>query len=119
VRLLADENCHPVLVERLRQSGHDVEFVLETTPGAGDVDVLSRAEQENRTIITDDRDFGALVIQRGLANAGVILLRTRNLDPIFKSNRVAAAIAAYGTNLSATMVVVEDATMRARAARPI
>jgi predicted nuclease of predicted toxin-antitoxin system len=117
VRFLADENCHPVLVELLRQSSHDVEFVLETTPGADDVDVLARAEDTGRTIITDDRDFGTLVIKLGLANAGVILLRTRNLAPDFKSDRIKAAIAAYGANLSATMVVIEDATMRTRAAR--
>jgi predicted nuclease of predicted toxin-antitoxin system len=117
VRLLADENCHPVLVERLRQSGHDVECVLETTPGADDVDGLARAEHTGRTIITDDRDFGTLLIKRGLANAGVILLRTRNLAPDFKADRIEAAIAAYGAKLSATIVVIEDGGMRVRAAR--
>jgi predicted nuclease of predicted toxin-antitoxin system len=118
VRLLADENCHPVLVARLRQAGHDVEFVLETTPGADDPDVLARAEQEARTIITDDRDFGTLVIQNGLAHAGVILLRTRNLDPTFKAARVEAAIEAHGADIAAKLIVIEDATMRTRAARP-
>jgi predicted nuclease of predicted toxin-antitoxin system len=91
-----------------------VEFVLETSPGADDVDVFVRAQRDGRTIITDDRDFGTLVIQQGLGHAGVMLLRTRNLDPNFKADRVMLAIATYGAGLSTAFVVIEDAALRTR-----
>ena len=40
MEFLADECCDQGLVEKLRQSGHDVFYVFESNRGAADDDVL-------------------------------------------------------------------------------
>jgi len=59
---LADECCDRGLVERLRQSGHDVVYVFESRRGAADDDILAMAFDQRRILITEDKDFGEQTI---------------------------------------------------------
>ena len=76
IALLADENFPIASVVRLRSDGFDIVAISELAPGMPDVDVLSTACEQNRVLITFDRDFGEL-IYRDLAPVppGVIYLR--------------------------------------------
>lgn len=74
--LLADENIPQPAVEALRAAGHDVQAVLEVTPGAPDEQVLAAARAESRILLTFDLDMGQLVFERRLsASAGIIVFR--------------------------------------------
>ena len=76
MKLLADESVPRLCVDRLREAGHDVQYVAETIPSTSDPDVLQQAGLEARILITEDRDFGTLVY--GLRKAppkGVVYLR--------------------------------------------
>ena len=75
MRLLADENMHPRVIQALRAAGHDVVAVSEVARSAPDDDVLALADSEQRVLLTFDKDFGELVFLWGLNSAGVILLR--------------------------------------------
>ena len=65
VRLLVDECCDPRLVAALRQAGHDVRYVLEVNSGASDQDLVALSIEQDRILITEDKDFGELVIRHG------------------------------------------------------
>jgi predicted nuclease of predicted toxin-antitoxin system len=78
VRWLVDECVDAGLVSHLRSTGHDVVYMAETAPRAGDGEVMTRAQAEGRILLTDDKDFGDLVFRRGLPVPGIILLR---IDP--------------------------------------
>src|ERR1044071_4563221 len=82
IALLADENFSIASVARLRASGFDVGAVAEVARGAADVDILRMAREQNRVLITFDRDFGEL-IYRDLAPVppGVIYLRVAVSSP--------------------------------------
>jgi hypothetical protein len=76
VRFLADENFPSAVVELLRTRGHDVTWMVTEAPGSPDTDVLARAQEEERTVITFDKDFGALAFRPLLpAASGVVLFR--------------------------------------------
>jgi predicted nuclease of predicted toxin-antitoxin system len=66
VKCLADECCDALVVAGLRQYGHDVLFVPEVARGAHDETVLSRAAADARIVLTEDKDFGELVVRLGL-----------------------------------------------------
>lgn len=57
----------------LRNAGYDVIFVGDWKPSATDEEVLKKAEEEDRILITDDKDFGELVFRLGKPSKGVIL----------------------------------------------
>lgn len=64
MRFLADENVSRLVIERLRDDGHDVISVAEMKPGAPDDDILNTADADGRILITEDRDFGEMVIRQ-------------------------------------------------------
>jgi predicted nuclease of predicted toxin-antitoxin system len=76
MRFLANENFPAASVQRLRQSGHDVLYVIEDFPSLDDAVVLGRAHEEQRLILTFDRDYGELIFKHRLpVPLGVIFLR--------------------------------------------
>lgn len=68
MNFVADESCAKPVVLALREAGHDVLSIAEVAPGATDQQVLERALNEKRVLITEDRDFGELVYARGLSS---------------------------------------------------
>lgn len=67
MRFLANENFPLDAVEALRQNGHDVLWIRVESPGISDREVLSRAQAENRILLTFDtfdQDFGELEPER-------------------------------------------------------
>ncbi|MEX2750304.1 MAG: DUF5615 family PIN-like protein [Candidatus Freyarchaeota archaeon] len=65
---------------------YDALFVGDVLKSAKDEEVLEFAEREGRILITDDKDFGRLVLMLGKPSSGVIILRTSttNAEKRFK-----------------------------------
>ena len=70
MRFLADENVSGLVVERLRAGGFEVLSMAKTRAGASDNDVLAAATAQNCIVITEDRDFGELIIRQRLQVPG-------------------------------------------------
>ena len=58
LRFLADESCGFGVVRVLREHGYDVLAVSEITTRSVDRELIDQAYQENRILITEDKDFG-------------------------------------------------------------
>ncbi|MEH2401036.1 DUF5615 family PIN-like protein [Nostoc sp.] len=79
---MANENFSLPSVWLLRQAGYDVASVTEDSPGIEDTEVLTRAANEQRVILTFDRDYGELIYRLRLPSpTGVIYLRFRPHTP--------------------------------------
>jgi len=75
MKFLADENVDKPIVERLRDDGHIVLYVLEMEPSISDDEVIRRANQEFAFLLTADKDFGELVFRQRRIVYGVVLIR--------------------------------------------
>lgn len=120
MRLLANENFPRAAVDALRTGGHDVAWVRTISPGATDEQVLERARLEDRVLLTFDKDFGELVLRRGLAaSPGVVLFRIPLTSPAEVARRVLDALGAR-TDWSGHFSVVgpERTRMRPLLRRP-
>jgi len=73
--ILADQDVYAATIRLLVEHGHDVvragELGLAT---ASDRDLLRKAEQSQRLLLTCDRDYGSLVFIEGVGT-GVLYLR--------------------------------------------
>ena len=65
MKLLADEGVDRPIVERLRESSHQVWYVAEMEPGISDETVLDMANREEAVLLTVDKDFGELYFVKG------------------------------------------------------
>ncbi|WP_353683696.1 DUF5615 family PIN-like protein [Thermodesulfovibrio sp. 3907-1M] len=60
MRFLADENLFEPIIEYLREQGHDVLSIRGRLSGIKDDEVYKIACQQNRIIITMDKDFSKI-----------------------------------------------------------
>jgi predicted nuclease of predicted toxin-antitoxin system len=84
MRFLLDQSTDARLIPFLAELGHAATRIgADYAGGIPDVQVLAIASDEGRILITDDRDFGELVIRSGLPHAGVIYLRLGSYAELF------------------------------------
>lgn len=114
VRLAADECCDAVLVSGLRADGHDVWYAMESSPGADDRAVLQHGHAEQRILLTEDKDFGELVVRLGLPAYGVLLLRMNPTDSRAKLVRLRQVLEKHESRLPGSFVVVDESKTRFR-----
>ena len=117
MRWLADECLSASLVKSLRAEGHDVFYVAEMAAGLRDIEVIALALQDGRLLLTEDKDFGELVVRFGHPVPGLVLIRIDPAEPALRTMRLAAAIEQYGEGLFGRYLVIEDGKLRARLLR--
>ncbi len=94
MRLLADENFPKPIVEALRAEGHDVLWARTDLAGTSDLALLDLAETDERIILTLDKDFWQIAVQRRspLERSGVVLFRVHPATP----ENLATLVRAFG-----------------------
>ena len=114
MRILADEKFPALSVQELRKLGHDVLWVLTVMPGAGDDAILARAQNEERLLVTLDKDFGELAFGRQLpADCGVVLFRIKMTDAKAAAAKMARVLNSRSDWIG-NFAVVEDDRIRMR-----
>ncbi len=58
----------------LRQLGHDVICAGEWPADPGDAEILRRAHEDHRVLVTLDKDFGELAVVRRISHSGIVRL---------------------------------------------
>ena len=117
MRFLADENVSRLVIARLRANGLDVVSIGETRPGVPDRDVLETANVEDCILITEDRDFGELVVRQNLAVRGMILLELDQLSNAMEVETVSGVVSTHADKLPGNLVVIEPGRIRIRPLR--
>ncbi len=117
MRILADENVARDIVAWLRSGGHDILFAAEASPGTADARWVEIAEQEQRVILTSDKDFGELVFRDGLTSHGVVLLRLDELPVPAILARLRAVWSVVEANPARRFIVITEKKVRVRATR--
>ena len=115
MNLLANENIPMGMVRGLRDMGHDVLAIVETTPGVTDMVVLELARREQRTLLTFDRDYGELIYLKLLpVPLSVIYRRFVPTSPEDAVQQVASLLADDGKLVQGYFVVVDRDSYRRR-----
>jgi predicted nuclease of predicted toxin-antitoxin system len=113
MRFLANENFPLASVRLLREAGHDIAAVLLDSPGAKDVEVLRRAFEQRRVLLTFDRDYGTLIYRFGLPTpAGVLFFRYAPRTPEEPAERMRKLFSAPDLQLEGRFTVLEPGRIR-------
>jgi predicted nuclease of predicted toxin-antitoxin system len=74
MKLLLDTCVWGGVCKELQSAGHDVIWAGDWPSDPGDDEILERAYQERRTLVTLDKDFGELAIVHEMPHFGIIRL---------------------------------------------
>jgi predicted nuclease of predicted toxin-antitoxin system len=102
----------------LRDRGYDVFSVYEQARGISDDEVLARAVQDDRILITNDKDFGETIVRLGRPHRGILLLRLEDERAANKIAKIAQVMREYPERLSGCLVVVTERAIRFSGPRP-
>jgi predicted nuclease of predicted toxin-antitoxin system len=75
MKLLLDAHISRPMMAWLESQGHDCVHISLLEAGMADEAVLRLAYEQQRILLTADKDFGELIFKRALPAVGVVLLR--------------------------------------------
>jgi predicted nuclease of predicted toxin-antitoxin system len=114
LKFLADEGFSFEITSLLREMGCDVKWIGDSTPGISDRDVYKIAQEDNRVILTDDKDFGELAVRFNLKTIGVVLLRINPKEKELRNKRVFELLERFSEKLKMHLVVIDSEKFRFR-----
>ena len=106
MQFLADESCDSLVVRTLRNLGHDVTYIAEFAQGEEDANILSLAYDEERVLVTEDRDFCELVFRDGKPTFGIVLVRIAMAHRVAKESRINTLMNNHAAQLAHAMTTV-------------
>lgn len=112
LKLLADENVPGPLVHLLRSRGIDVKWIKEIERGMPDKQVVSLSAEEDRVIVSLDKDFGKLIYRQKMKCPGVVLIRVR--DESARNEVAYKMLEELGPGCYDNFVVITDKKTRKR-----
>lgn len=115
MKILANENFPNLSVRYLREKGFDVLSIGENNPSILDAEVMSIAMNDERIIVTFDRDYGELIFKKNYKpQMGVIYLRFEEYSPIEPGLIVERLLRHSDIHIQRTLTVIDKYGIRQR-----
>jgi predicted nuclease of predicted toxin-antitoxin system len=92
-------------------------YMAQIAPRAADIEVMHRAQEANRLLLTEDKDFRDLVFRQARPVPGLVLLRIDPSRRSWKGPRLLDAIDRFGDALFRHYTVIEETRFRSRPLR--
>ena len=116
MRFLVDECLFRQIVEALRAAGHDVTWVRQDCRGFDDEAVLAKAVQEDRILVSEDRDFGTLTVRLGRPAIGIVIVAASEFPLSLQAiaEHVAIVVTSLGDRCKGSLTTIEPGRVRQR-----
>ena len=112
MRFLVDECTGPKVAESLRIEGHEVFSVFDDARGMSDEEVFAKAFAETWILITNDKDFGAIVFREQRQHHGIIFLRLDDERAANKVEILQELLKNYSDKIPGQFVTVTETKVR-------
>lgn len=114
LKFLADESLGLKVAKNIANLGIDITAIGEIARGANDAEVLTKSVEEQRILITTDKDFGYLVFKEKLLSYGVILLRLKEESVVNLTYHINKLLKRYSSKLKGNFTVVTEEKIRVK-----
>jgi predicted nuclease of predicted toxin-antitoxin system len=116
MKFLGDMGISPRTIALLREQGYDaIHLIEENLEKMTDQNILDKARQEERILLTVDLDFAQLLAISGDSLPSVILFRLGNVSREVVNRRLLAILNDYATELTNGLIIsVTDVSIQLR-----
>ena len=114
LKFLIDAGVGKKVEQWLSASDHDVKTIRAIDPKMPDHLILKIAAEENRLVVTMDKDFGEMVFRASQTHAGVLLLRLDEATSDEKARVIAHIIQNHADKLAGKFSVYQSGRLRIR-----
>jgi predicted nuclease of predicted toxin-antitoxin system len=114
MKFLVDVGVGKKVENWLRGNGFDVLSVRDIDSCAKDSQILHWALDQQRMIITMDKDFGELVYNTGMHHAGVLILRLEDADSDARVEATQKILTEYHDKIESHFCVFQNGNLRIR-----
>lgn len=114
LKSLVDVGVGKSVEDWLRKEGRHTLAVRDRDPGMEDFEILKWAVQEERLVITTEKDFGELGFQSKNPHKGILLLRLEDVPSSEKVKIVEFIFNLYGDQLVKNFSVYQNGQLRIR-----
>ena len=112
MRFLVDECTGPRVATWLREKGHKTFSVYEEARGMSDEEIITKAFEEKYIILTNDKDFGELVIKQQKQHWEVIILWLKNERVENKIKIMEKLLEKYAKKIPNNLLIVTEKAVR-------
>jgi predicted nuclease of predicted toxin-antitoxin system len=112
MRFLVDECTGPKVAAWLSEQGHEVFSVFDEARGVDDDQLIQRAFDEDRILITNDKDFGEKVYRERAPHRGIIFMRLEDERATNKIEVLRLLLERYADRFEDQFVVVTETQVR-------
>lgn len=112
LKFLANVNIEKPITDFLTKNGFDVKLVTDIDKRMPDVNVCKIANNEQRVILTNDKDFGEIVYLQKMVSYGIILLRIQKQNSFEKITLLEKLLNNYSEKIINHFVIVTKEKFR-------
>ncbi|MEE8481246.1 MAG: DUF5615 family PIN-like protein [Desulfobacterales bacterium] len=112
LKFIADVNIEKGIVDFLLESGYDVKLIPDYDCGITDDELLEIANEEQRILITNDKDFGELTFLQKKHSTGIILIRIKEQQTSVKLELIRKLLLKYREKISSHFIVITKTKFR-------
>lgn len=106
LKFLADENIAKSLVKALMKKGYDVEDIKEENLfGISDKEVIDKAKEDERVVLTHDKDFGNLL---NFPLQSHLLIRYRDQSPSYVIPRLIPMLGTLKNKMKDSLTIITE-----------
>ena len=111
---LTDVGVGRKVEDYMRSKGYNVKSILDVDIRMKDKNIIEIGRNEDRVIITMDKDFGELAFKSRLAHSGILLLRLEDAEADEKVEAVKEILEGYSNVLKNNFSVFQGGKLRTR-----
>lgn len=108
MKILLDTCVWAGCIPELRAAGHDVQWVGEWEEDPGDTRILEFAKENDRVLVTLDKDFGEIAVVSGQRHSGIIRIVDGSVTSY--GRRILLVVNRYADELTAGGIVTAEPT---------
>jgi predicted nuclease of predicted toxin-antitoxin system len=112
MKLLIDESLNFRLLNACQSAGISFICVKDIMRGALDTEIIQFSNDNERIILTEDKDFGELVFKQNLKPYGVIFLRYSPLETADASIALFKCLTEHQTELQGNFIAITPRNTR-------